>query len=117
MFFPAFRRVGLVHARVDFRKGHCGLLAASYNYGLSPYEGDLVVFVGRHKDRLKILAADTSGLWVWYKILNEGSIARDFKFLSDPTVSFIAPSAVNKLLEGTKFQVVDQAAGNKNLPP
>ena len=118
MFFPApIRRVGLVHVRVDFRKGHSGLLGAAYSYGLSPYDGDLVVFVGRHKDRMKLLAADSTGLWVWYKILNEGTVARDFKFLSDPTVSFIAPSTVNKLLEGTKFQVVGHPAKEGQAPP
>lgn len=111
MFFQtAFRRLGLVHARIDFRNGHSGLLGAAYRYGLSPYEGDLVIFVGRHKDRIKILAADPTGLWIWYKILNQGTVARDFRFLTDPQVSFIAPSTVNKLLEGTKFQIVAHPA-------
>lgn len=106
MFFPVpLRRVALVHERVDFRKGHDGLMGEAYRLGLSPYDGDLVVFVGRRRDRLKLLAADSTGLWVWYKRLHAGNVPREFLFLTDPTVSFIAPSTVNKLLEGTKFQV------------
>jgi hypothetical protein len=105
MFLNAFvRRVCLVHEMVDFRCGHDGLLGAAYRLGLSPYDGDLVVFVGRRKDRIKLLAADPSGLWVAYKRLHSGTVSRDFKFLEDRSISTIPPSTVTKLLEGTKFE-------------
>ena len=31
------RRVALVHRKVDFRRGHDGLLGTSYEYGYEPY--------------------------------------------------------------------------------
>ena len=118
MFFPiALHRVCLVASRVDFRKGHDGLLGEAYRLGLSPYHGDLVIFVGRRRDSLKLLAADSTGLWLWYKKFHEGTIAREFRFLTDPAVSFIAPSTVNRLLEGTKFQIAASPAPTSHPPP
>jgi hypothetical protein len=81
-------------------------LGESYRLGLSPYEGDIIVFVGRNKNRLKILAADETGLWLCSKLLHEGTVSRDFKFLNDSSVSIIAPSVVQLLIEGTKFKPV-----------
>jgi hypothetical protein len=107
MIFPLqLSRVCLVHRCVDFRKGHEGLLAEAYKLGLSPYKGDLVVFVGRRKNRLKILAADTTGVWVLSKMFHNGIIPREFSFINDPEVSVIAPSAVQLLVEGTKFKAL-----------
>ena len=99
------RRVCLVHHRVDFRRGHDGLLGESYRFGLKPYEGDLVIFVGRRRNSMKILVADGSGLWLMYKKFQQGSLRRQFRFLDDPSVSNISLAEVALLLEGANYTV------------
>lgn len=97
------RRVCLVHRRVDFRLEHDGLLGESYNLSLKPYEGYMVIFVGRHRRSLKILLFDGGGMWVLYKKFKEISLRNQFKFLSDVTVSCISLAEVSLLLEGTSY--------------
>jgi len=97
------KRVALVHHRVDFRKGHDGLLGVSYQLGLEPYNGDLVLFVGRWRDSLKILMYDGTGLWVLYKKFKSGSLRKQFKFLDDPSVSTISVSEISLLIDGANY--------------
>ena len=99
------RRVCLVHHRVSFTKGHDGLLGESYRLGLRPYEGDLVIFVGRHLKSLKLLLFDGSGIWVLYKKLQGRSLRKQFRFLSDGTVSTVSLAEVSLLLEGARYTI------------
>lgn len=99
----SIRRVALVHNKVDFRKGHDGLMGVSYELGLSPYEGDLVIFVGRRRTSIKILLFDGSGLWLLYKKFKGGSLRRQFKFLQTKEVSTISLGEVSLLIEGAKY--------------
>ena len=100
------KRVCLVHQRVDFRKGHDGLLGHSYQLGLEPYNGDLVIFVGRNRNCVKLLVYDGSGLWVLYKKFKEGSLRKQFKFMEDQSVSTSSMSEVSLLLEGAQYKIV-----------
>jgi len=99
----AIKRVCLVHHRVSFRNQHEGLLGEAYKLGLKPYDGDLVVFVGRRKSAVKLLFTDPTGIWVGYKRFHKGCVPREFKFLEDPTATVIAPSEVSRLIEGSQF--------------
>jgi transposase len=99
------RRVCLIRDRVDFRLGHDGLLGESYRRGLLPYEGDLVIFVGRRLDRLKLLLFDGSGLWVLYKKFKGRSLRQQFRFLSDGTTSTLSLAEVGLLLEGARYTI------------
>ena len=99
------RRVCLVHDRVDFRKGHDGLMGESYRRGLRPYEGDLVIFVGRHLRSLKLLVFDGSGLCVLYKKLQGRSLRKQFRFLSDGSTSTLSFAEVALLLEGARYTI------------
>lgn len=99
------KRLCLVHHRVSFRNQHDGLLGEAYRLNLNPYNGDLVVFVGRHKKSIKVLFADLTGIWVGYKRFNEGVVSRDFQFLNNPAATVVAPSTVTKLIEGSKFLI------------
>ncbi len=65
MLPPAkLRFIHLAMHRVDFRRSHDGLLAEAYKMGLDPFAGDVVLFIGRCRRRMKLLFADNTGLWV-----------------------------------------------------
>ena len=103
----AVQRVCLVHHCVDFRMAHDGLLGESYRLGLRPYEGDLVIFVGRRLNCLKLLLFDGTGLWVLYKKLQGRSLRKQFRFLSDSGTSTVSLAEVSLLLEGARYTIHD----------
>jgi transposase len=69
-------RVFLATGATDMRKSFNGLsgLVRSRLSG-DPLSGDLFVFCNQHKNRLKILYFDTSGMWVFAKRLERGTFA------------------------------------------
>lgn len=69
-------RVFLATGATDMRKSFNGLsgLVRSQLSG-DPLSGDLFVFCNQHKNRLKILYFDTSGMWVFAKRLERGTFA------------------------------------------
>lgn len=69
-------RVFLAAGATDMRKSFnslSGLVRAQL--GANPLSGDLFVFCGRDRTRLKILYFDSSGLWVFAKRLERGTFA------------------------------------------
>ena len=69
-------RVFLASGATDMRKsfnGLSGLVRSSL--ASDPLSGDLFVFCNRHKNRLKILYFDSSGMWVLAKRLERGTFA------------------------------------------
>ena len=93
------KRVVICHMRVDFRKAHNGLMASAIIAGLDPNEGDLVVFVGRRCDRIKILFRDSNGCLMVYKLFDSLHL-RHFKFLNEPSSRVVTAGEVALLLEG-----------------
>lgn len=72
------RRLGLAiylcTTPTDMRKGFDSLAALVREHlQLDPLSGHLFLFVGRHKDRLKLLYWDSDGYALWYKRLEEGT--------------------------------------------
>jgi transposase len=58
----------------DMRKGFDSLAALVKEYlGHDPLSRNLFLFVGRNKDRIKILQWDGDGFLLWYKRLEEGT--------------------------------------------
>jgi transposase len=64
-----------------------------------PFSGALFLFVGRNKDRLKILYWDGDGFALWYKRLEEGTFRLPKPSVSSPGVELKA-SELAMLLEG-----------------
>ncbi len=67
-------RIYLCTGAVDMRKGFDSLAALVREHlKYDPLSGGLFLFVGRDKDRLKILYWDNDGFAIWYKRLEEGT--------------------------------------------
>lgn len=106
MLPPAkIRFVHVAMHRVDFRKSHDGLLAECYTMGLDPFEGDVVLFVGRCRRRMKLLFADDSGVWLAFKRFNSETMKTKFKFLSDPGVNRISMAELQMFFEGNAYTI------------
>lgn len=99
------KRLWLALHRVDFRKQEKGLLAEVFSLGLDPYEGDLVIFVGRGRRVIKILYADSSGLWLSKKSFTAEAMKTNFTFLNKPDIGSISSGDLAMLLEGAAYQV------------
>ena len=67
-------RIYLASGSTDMRKGFDSLAALVRDgLGHDPLSGSLFLFVGRDKDRLKILHWESDGFSLWYKRLEEGT--------------------------------------------
>jgi transposase len=67
-------RIYLCTSPADMRKGFDTLAAMVRDFlGYDPLSGHLFLFVGRGKDRIKILYWDSDGFALWYKRLEEGT--------------------------------------------
>jgi transposase len=64
---PPSVRIYLATEPCDMRKGFDGLAAIIRNtWKLDPYSGHLFCFLGRRRDRIKILVFDRGGFAVFY---------------------------------------------------
>jgi transposase len=71
-------RIYLCTAPADMRKGFDSLAALVREYlKQDPLSGHLFLFVGRGRDRLKILYWDSDGFAVWYNHLSSHCISFD----------------------------------------
>jgi len=67
-------RVYLCTSTTDMRKGFDTLaVLVRDGLGCDPMSGHLFLFVGRRRDRLKILYWDRDGYALWYKRLEQGT--------------------------------------------
>jgi transposase len=70
MLNVAGRRVFMARAAVDMRKSYQTLAdVVRLQMGMDPLTGDVFVFVGRDRMRVKVLVWDASGYWVCAKRL------------------------------------------------
>lgn len=70
---PPSVRIWLSVEPVDMRKGFDGLVAiAQQQWNKDPYGGHLFAFIGKRRDRIKILFWDRGGFVLYYKRLEQG---------------------------------------------
>jgi len=72
---------------------------------LDPFNGDVVIFIGRHRRRIKVLYADATGLWVSAKKFTLEAMKTKFKFLAEPTCASITAAELGMLMEGSSYTI------------
>jgi transposase len=93
-------RIYLCTQPADMRKVFDSLAALVKDYlGHDPLSRDLFLFVGRNKDRLKLLYWDSDGFALWYKRLEEGTFRLPLAKTAGASVELKA-SELAMLLEG-----------------
>jgi transposase len=93
-------RIYLCTGPTDRRKGFDTLAALVRDHlGHDPLSGHLVLFVGRDRDRIKILYWDSDGFALWYKRLEEGTFRLPMPSKVGVSVE-LKPSELAMLLAG-----------------
>ncbi len=99
-------RVYLCTSTTDMRKGFDTLAALVRDgLGYDPLSGHLFLFVGRRRDRVKLLYWDRDGFALWYKRLEKGT----FRLLvAEPDAASIElkASELAMLLDGIDLRSV-----------
>ena len=99
-------RVHLCTARTDMRKGFDTLaVLVRDSLGYDPLSGHLFLFVGRRRDRLKILYWDRDGYALWYKRLEKGTFRMPVA-KPDTTSIELKASELAMLLEGIDLRSI-----------
>jgi transposase len=102
-------RIYLCTSPTDMRKGFDTLAALVQEFlGQDPLSGHLFLFVGRGKDRLKILHWDAGGFCIWYKRLEEGTFRLPRVSSDDASVELKA-SELAMLLEGIDLKSIKRS--------
>jgi transposase len=65
-------RVYLASQPIDMRCGHDGLFAIVKTWDLDPFSGDVFAFIGKRRDRAKLLVWHRGGFLLAYKRLEKG---------------------------------------------
>lgn len=93
-------RIFLCTSPADMRKGFDTLaVLVREHLGHDPLSGHLFLFIGRRRDRLKIMYWDNDGYALWYKRLEEGTFRLPSAKKSGASVELKA-SELAMLLEG-----------------
>jgi transposase len=101
--FSPTQKIYLARAVVDMRKSFDSLTSLVRNQlGKDPFTGDAFVFVGKGRDRVKMLVWDVSGFWVCAKRLEKGAFALPKPAMAKDATSSLPLSVaeVHLLLEG-----------------
>jgi len=99
-------RVYLCTSTTDMRKGFDTLAALVRDgLGYDPLSGHLFLFVGRRRDRVKLLYWDHDGFALWYKRLEKGTF-RLPATAPDATSIELKASELAMLLEGIDLRSV-----------
>ena len=72
---------------------------------LDPFSGDLLIFIGRHRRRIKVLYADPTGLWLSAKRFTLEAMKTRLDFLLEPSCDSITQAELAMLLEGSSYTI------------
>ena len=107
---PPSVRIYLATEPVDLRKGFEGLGAiVRAQWEMDLFAGHLFVFIGRRRDRCKILFWDRGGLVIYFKRLEKG-VFRLPKRATDGKSLEMDATELAMLLDGLDFGGVKKAA-------
>ena len=99
-------RVFLCTSPTDMRKGFDTLaVLVRDGLGYDPLSGHLFMFVGRRRDRLKILYWDRDGYALWYKRLEQGTFRMPIAKPDAESIELKA-SELAMLLEGIDLRSI-----------
>jgi len=102
-------KVYLATAPTDMRKGFDTLAALVSDFlKHDPLSGHLFLFVGRGRDRLKILHWESGGYWIWYRRLEEGTFRLPRVDANTASVELKA-SELAMLLEGIDLRSIKRS--------
>ena len=104
------RRIWIAQHKVDFRKGHSGLLAEAYKMNLDPFANDVIIFIGRNRRRIKVIYADNTGLWISSKLFTMEAMKTKFQFLVEPSCESITVAELGLLIEGSRYTIQKRVA-------
>lgn len=93
---PPSVRVYLASEPVDMRQGHDGLFQIVKGWGLNPFSGDLFGFIGKRRDRAKLLVWHRGGFLLIYKRLEKGRFR----------IPSVAPGATRAVLDATELTML-----------
>ena len=103
-------RVYLCTSPTDMRKGFDTLaVLVRDGLGYDPMSGHLFLFVGRRRDRLKILYWDRDGYALWYKRLEKGTFRMPVAKPDAASIELKA-SELAMLLEGIDLRSIKRRA-------
>lgn len=77
---------------------------------LDPFAGDLIIFIGRHRRRIKVLYADSTGLWVSAKRFTLEAMKTKLDFLLEPSCDSITEAELAMLIEGSSYTIGKKVA-------
>lgn len=107
---PPSVRIYLAIEPVDLRKGFEGLGAiVRAQWEMDLFAGHLFVFVGRRRDRCKVLFWDRGGLVIYFKRLEKGVFRLPRRTVDGTSIEMDA-TELAMLLDGLDFGGVKKAA-------
>ena len=98
----AGRRIFLCAAPVDMRKSFDALAdVVRLQAGMDPLQGDVFLFIGRDRQRMKVLVWEGDGFWVATRRLETTRLAPPTAWGTAGSPVAMSPSAVVALLQAT----------------
>ena len=101
--FETGRRIFIARAATDMRKSFNTLAAlVEHQLGHDPFAGDVFVFIGKHRTRMKVLVWDASGFWLCARRLEQGTFAIPKPLLAAGATDTVqvSPAEMALVLEG-----------------
>lgn len=98
------RSVFLSCGHTDLRKSINGLMTmVQESFELDPFDMAVFAFCNRKRDRIKLLAWDGDGFWLFLKRLEKGHFR--WPMIGDDPTMMLSPEEMSYLLGGAKLEL------------